>query len=146
MYKFVVGCCMFLAVTTLSLEALEKPTTDLDRLIAALIQVESNGNDRAVGDRHLREMAYGPLQIRRPCVEDVNRRYRTNFKAQDALGNRELSVWICRTYILSYATKKQLGREPTLEDMARIWNGGPAGWKRESTIKYWKKVQRLMYS
>ena len=29
-----------------------------------------------------------------------------------------------------YATKAQLGHEPTAEDVARIHNGGPDGWKK----------------
>jgi len=112
------------------------------RLIAALIEVESRGNDRAIGDKHMRDKAYGPLQIRQPCVDDVNRRFGTKIQAQELLGNRSLSVWVCVKYLEMYATPKRLGREPTLEDMARIWNGGPVGHKKESTKRYWSKVQK----
>lgn len=114
------------------------------RLIAALITVESHGNDRAIGDVQKREKAYGCLQIRKPCVDDVNKRCGTNYRAEDMLGNRSLSVWLCKSYISLYATKDRLGREPTLEDMARIWNGGPNGWRSKNTNAYWAKVRRQL--
>lgn len=115
-----------------------------DRLIAALVEVESNGNDRAIGDRHMKDKAYGPLQIRKPCVDDVNQRLGTKHRPEDMLGNRSLSVLVCRTYLKRYATFKRLGREPSLEDMARIWNGGPNGWRKQSTLGYWSKVQKVL--
>lgn len=115
------------------------------QLIAALIQHESRGDDHAVGDKNLRHRAYGCLQIRQPAVDDYNRRHGTSFKAEDCLGNRALSVAICRWYIGNYATERRLGRKPTDEDVARIWNGGPHGWKKVSTIEYWeKKVKPLL--
>ncbi len=114
------------------------------KLITALIEVESRGNDFATGDNHLSNKAYGCLQIRQPCVDDVNRVYGTKHKAEDCLGNRELSVWICEKYLQIYATEKRLARNPTDEDMARIWNGGPNGWKKSSTDAYWVKVKKAL--
>ncbi len=115
-----------------------------DELIRALSQHESGNNDQAIGDKHLPKSrrAYGRLQIRQCAVDDVNARYRTNHNAKDCLGDSELSFWICRRYINMYATEKRIGRKPTMEDMARIWNGGPDGWKKESTVKYWCKVRK----
>lgn len=120
--------------------------TPHDRLITSLIQVESHGNDHAIGDRRKKEKAYGPLQIRKPCVDDVNRRYGTKYAAKDMLGNRSLSVWVCQKYIEMYATKANIGREPNEEDRARIWNGGPNGWRSKSTDAYWAKVKRSLQS
>lgn len=115
-----------------------------DTLVTALIQVESSGNNRAVGDKHLKQKAYGPLQVRQPVCDDINRRYGTSYKAEDCLGNRELSIKLCKQYIDMYATAKRLGHTPTNEDMARIWNGGPNGFKKVSTEKYWEKVQTVL--
>ena len=115
-----------------------------EKLIAALIEVESHGNDHAIGDKHMKDMAYGALQVRRACVDDVNRRFGTAYRSQDMLGNRSLSVWVCSKYISLYATRQALGREPSLEDMARIWNGGPSGWRKQSTLGYWSKVQKVL--
>lgn len=113
-------------------------------LVDALIQVESGGDDVAVGDKNIKNPAYGCLQIRKPCVDDVNRVHGTDYRPEDCLDNRELSVWICERYIELYATEKRLGREPTDEDRARIWNGGPNGYKKKSTEGYWKKVEKRL--
>ncbi len=113
-------------------------------LISALTEVESGGDDQAIGDEHLTNKAYGCLQIRKPCVDDVNRAHGTNYRPEDCLNNRELSIWICERYIALYATEKRLGREPTDEDRARIWNGGPNGYKKKSTEGYWRKVKKQL--
>jgi hypothetical protein len=135
---------LFLSIIPLFvLPAHAAPTTH-DPLIAALIHVESGGNDMAVGDRGKREMAYGALQIRKPCVDDVNRRFGTKYQAKDMLGNRALSVWVCEKYVETYSAPKFLGHVPTLEDKARIWNGGPQGWKKSATVVYWAKVEKAM--
>src|SRR5947208_1058676 len=82
-----------------------------DRLVAALIQVESGGNDHALGDKHLKDHAYGVLQIRQLVVDDYNRWCGTTYRAQDCLGNSELSIKICRKYIGMYVTEKRLGHK-----------------------------------
>lgn len=114
------------------------------KLVDALIQVESGGSDNAIGDKHLTDKAYGCLQIRKPCVDDVNKVFGTNYKAQDCLGNRQISLYIFDRYMELYAVERKLGRPVTDEDRARIWNGGPTGWKRDSTIPYWEKVEKLL--
>ncbi len=126
-----------------SAHSAEKPPTK-SRLIQGLIQVESHGNDHALGDRHMKDKAYGPLQIRKPCVDDVNRRFGTKIRPEDLLGNRSLSVWVCQKYLQMYATRDRLGREPRDEDRARIWNGGPEGWRSKATAAYWSKVQTML--
>jgi hypothetical protein len=115
-------------------------------LVEALIQVESGGDDSVVGDTNLKNKAYGCLQIRQPCVDDVNRALGTNYRAEDCQNDRSLSIKIFECYIGLYATKKRLDREPTDEDRARIWNGGPNGWKKSSTEKYWTKVKKELKS
>lgn len=135
---------LFLSIIPLFVLHAHAADTMNDPLIAALIRVESHGNDYAVGDRGKHEMAYGALQIRKPCVDDVNRRFGTKYQAKDMLGNRALSVWVCQKYIETYAAPKWLGKEPTLEDKARIWNGGPGGWKKSVTVVYWTKVQKAI--
>lgn len=123
-----------------SVEAKESYT--MEELIQAIIIVESGGDDYVIGDRHLQNKAYGSLQIRQPCVDDVNERAGTDYRAEDMLGNRRLSVWCFLWYISRYATEERLGRTPTAEDIARIWNGGPNGYKKKSTHRYWSKVRK----
>ena len=110
----------------------------------AIIQVESGGNLYAIGDLNLKNKAYGCLQIRKPYIDDVNKKLGTNYKAEDCLGKKELSLTIYREYMKIYATKENIGREPTSEDIARIHNGGPSGWKNKYTVVYWSKVRKLL--
>lgn len=104
-------------------------------LIEALIQVESGGEDNAVGDKHLMNKAYGCLQIRQPYIEDVF----PGRKAEECLGNRKLSIQIFEAYMNRY--------EPngTDEEKARAHNAGP-NWrvKKPATDGYWKKVSILL--
>lgn len=110
----------------------------------AIIMVESGGDDNAHGDLHLGDQAYGPLQIRQPYCNDVNRAYGTKFFANTLLGRRAVSKAIFWLYMSLYATSAQLGRLPTNEDRARIHNGGPYGWKSPATVGYWNKVKTYL--
>jgi hypothetical protein len=105
------------------------------RLLAALIAVESGGDNLALGD-HGRSL--GPLQITRAAVKDVNRVYGTSYRWRD-MTNRPVAIWTASAYVRIYAPTN-----PTDEQMARILNGGPEGHKKQSTEIYWRKVQKQM--
>lgn len=111
-----------------------------EHVIDALVKVESNGNPAAVGDNG---KALGCLQIWSCVVEDVNQVSRVKYTHADAFDPAKARA-ICRAYLARYATAKRLGREPTAEDYARIWNGGPSGWRKKETIKYWHKVAAVL--
>jgi hypothetical protein len=129
------------AVTLLAFATIaEAATLDLDRLIPALVQVESNGNPRAVGDGG---RALGALQVWSCVVADVNRAHGTRYTHRDAFDPAKARD-ICRRYLAIYCTPKRLGRTPTMEDAARIWNGGPNGHRKTATISYWQKVQKAL--
>ncbi len=132
---------LFILLSVLSFSSQVWASEPSTHLIDALIQVESHGDDAAIGDTKRKNKAYGCLQIRKPVVEDVNRVYGTKYRAEDCRNNRELSIKICKLYIKLYATKKRLGHEPTDEEKARIWNGGPNGHEKSSTDEYWAKVK-----
>lgn len=115
----------------------------------AIIQIESGGDDNAFGDKDLTLHAYGPMQIRQPVCDDVNRAYGTDFQATALLGRRSLSLAIFWLYMSLYATSTHIGRLPTDEDRARIWNGGPSAWNQKSTLyaattPYWERVSAAM--
>jgi hypothetical protein len=46
-------------------------------------------------------------------------------------------------YLMHYGEKyrAETGRLPTDETFARIWNGGPTGWRKLSAKGYWARVQ-----
>lgn len=116
-----------------------------DQLIESMIEMESEGNVNAIGDNG---KAFGVLQIQQRCLDDVNRWNGTKYKAEDMLGEEgaKLSRWVFAEYMRVYATEKRLGRPVTNEDRARIWNGGPSGWKKGVTEGYGKKFSMIFNS
>lgn len=110
-------------------------------LINALIHVESRGNDSAIGDRHLvGNEAVGALQIRPIMVREVNRILKLKksdkrFKLSDRF-DRE------KTIEMFLVWKNHHHPEGDFEKIARNWNGGPKGYKKSRTEKYWIKVQQ----
>jgi hypothetical protein len=111
-------------------------------LIIALITVESNGNDFAKGDQG---RALGCLQLHAAYVYDAAEHAGDYWVHEDAL-QRDVAVQIFMAYMDRYATVERLGREPTAEDIARIHNGGPDGYKKASTKAYWAKVKKELDS
>ena len=107
-------------------------------LLMAMANVESGGNSQAIGDHG---KARGHLQIHRCVIKDVNRIHSTAFTHKDAY-NPAKARQIAFLYISHYATEKRLGRKPTQEDCARVWAGGPDGWREGATINYWNKVRK----
>ncbi|MCK9482829.1 MAG: lytic transglycosylase domain-containing protein [Candidatus Marinimicrobia bacterium] len=104
---------------------------DNDRLIQALIQVESSGNDQAIGDGGL---AVGCLQIHPIFVKDVNRIIgKDKYTLQDRY-SRAKSIEMANIYLNHYGG--------TIEERARKFNGGPNGHQKKATENYWRKVKR----
>ena len=111
--------------------------------VMAVMMVESSGNDRAVGDNGA---SHGPLQIQEACLIDANEwrkaRGLSQFRFPQDCYDRQKAEQIMLSYLHRYATENRLGRRPTIEDYARIWNGGPNGYKIQATVKYWNKVKK----
>ena len=105
---------------------------NLGPLIAALITVESNGNDMAIGDGG---RAIGALQIHKAVVVDANRIAGTSYTHQQ-MTNRIAARRVCEIYLTHY------GKGCTTEQLARRWNGGPTGDRKSATITYWNKVKK----
>ena len=59
-------------------------------------------------------------------------------------GSTAYSERVIRAYMCRYATEERIGRPVTDEDIARIHNGGPNGWRRASTDEYWERVQNAL--
>ena len=111
-------------------------------LIIAIIAVESNGDDKAIGDDG---RAYGALQIHAGYVQDASEYADESWTHEDAF-DRETAIDIFLAYMSRYANERRLGRPVTAEDVARIHNGGPNGHKKASTLKYWNKVKAELIS
>ena len=108
-------------------------------LIEALIQVESHGNDSAIGDKHLPAPSIGVLQLRPIMVREVNRilkrqKSEKRYKLRDRF-SREKSIEMFMVW------KNYHHPNGGFETIARNWNGGPRGYKNKRTERYWAKVQ-----
>jgi len=111
-----------------------------DNLIPAMIQVESLGNDSAIGDKHLvGNEAVGALQIRPIMLREVNRilkiqKSNKRYSKKDRY-NRERSIEMFMVW------KNYHHPKGGFETIARNWNGGPRGYKNKRTEYYWAKIQ-----
>jgi len=118
-------------VKQIEVEVIKQPD-----LVKALIQVESAGKDHA---HNISEDAVGCLQIRPIMVREVNRILRKQggtfrFKLEDRW-DRDKSLEIFHVW------REYHHPNSTDETIARNWNGGPKGYKKESTLQYWRKVK-----
>jgi hypothetical protein len=105
-------------------------TEILNSIINKIHIVESNGKSSVpVGDNG---KAVGPLQLHQCVLDDVNKYYGMNFQSGDRK-DLEKSKLIARAYIIMWILENQ-------EEIAvRIFNGGPRGWEKPATEKYWQK-------
>jgi hypothetical protein len=103
-----------------------------DPLISAIIQVESGGDTLAY---NLKEDAVGCLQIRPIMVREVNRLVgKDSFTLSDR--------WSKVKSIQMFNVLRSNIKEASNEKIARVWNGGYNGHKKQSTLKYWNKVKK----
>ena len=110
-------------------------------LIEALCVVESGNDPNARGDD---DAALGILQIHKIYVDDINRILRDDVYTYNMRLSPCQSKQMFRVYVEHYASEKRLGRPATLEDLARIHNGGPNGYKKDCTLPYWQKVKTVL--
>ena len=110
-------------------------------LIPLLIQVESGGNVRAIGDRG---KARGILQIHAAAWADGCKELGVKGDYRKGSFDAAKSKAICKASPTRYGRhyRKVTGRKPTLQTLARIWNGGPYGYRKKATLPYWRKVQK----
>ena len=111
-----------------------------EELIEAMAFVESGGNPEVIGDLDLDAPSVGLLQIRPIMVREINRILKIQgeencFELKDRW-DREKSLE------MFYVWKNFHHSNSTNEHIARNWNGGPKGYQKESTIKYWAKVEQ----
>ena len=98
----------------------------------SLASVGDNGN------------AIGPYQIWRSYWKDAVQFDKSIGGKYEDCFNREYSEKIVNAYMDRYAIERRLGRTVTMEDIARIHNGGPNGYRKKATQSYWEKVLNIM--
>lgn len=113
-----------------------------EEVLEAIAIVESNANDRAVGDGG---KARGRYQIWACYVADVNRIAGTSYTHSDA-HDPDKARKMVEIYLTHYGEiyQRRTRRSPSVEVLCRIHNGGPSGWRKESTLPYWGRCQEAM--
>ena len=109
-------------------------TIPKNNLIDAIIYVESKGDIKA---HNISEDAVGCLQIRPIMLREVNRLLGYNKYQLSDRWNKVKSIEM-------FNVIKQNTTNPTNEKLARNWNGGWNGYKKQSTLKYWHKVKEQL--
>lgn len=86
-------------------------------------------------------------QIKDIYIKDLNGIYTYKYHIRDKY-SRSISEMMMYDYWRHYGYQyvKKTGNQITYEVLARIHNGGPDGWKKESTKIYWHKVERCLQS
>ncbi|RPH31880.1 MAG: hypothetical protein EHM93_11880 [Bacteroidales bacterium] len=102
-----------------------EPIKPYDRLIKAVVHVESRGDTLAY---NLIEEAAGAFQIRPIRLRDYNQRTNKNYKLKDRYNFR-----ISKEIFLYYA---MLVGFSDYEKIAKDWNGSG-----KETLQYWEKVK-----
>ena len=99
-------------------------------------KIESNNNPNAFNKK---ENAIGIYQIRPLYFKDAQK-FDPRLKKYNHW--HCFNLWVSQVAVISYLT--HYCKTFTLEEMARIHNGGPNGYKKASTLKYWKKFVSLI--
>jgi hypothetical protein len=110
-----------------------------EAFIAALIMVESSGNDHA----HGKHGEVGCLQIKVEVIADVNTHHHRTFHVHDRY-SRGKSIEIFRLYVARYCS----GDRETNYEIARLWHLGPTGRnapETESFRDYWARIQYFLH-
>ena len=134
MKKSILSISLLAFISTQSMwydKPIEQPIP-IDTLLNAVMAVESNFDSMAYNEK---ENAAGVLQIRPIMVREVNR----------LLGEDKYTLkdrWSKAKSIEMFNVIRSHTKNPTDEMIARNWNGGWNGHKKQSTIKYWVKVKK----
>jgi len=113
----------------------------------ATVAVESGGDPAAY---NAGSGAAGIAQIRPVCLVDCNRIAKIQgLDLQFAMADRwdpERSRLMWGVYLEYWGGKytDETGEPATDEVYARIWKGGPTGWRKASTDNYWERVRAVM--
>ena len=131
--------CALMGTTSVCLTNADNTHT---RLLDAICTVESNCDDDAVGDNG---NAIGAYQIWHSYWKDATDFDKSIGGSYQDCKNSEYSRKIVLAYWSRYAIINRVGEEVTDEDRARIHNGGPNGFKKNSTIRYWDKIKNELH-
>ncbi len=125
---------------------LKKDVEMKDVLFSSIAWIESSHNPKAKS----RDGSVGIVQIKPVMVKEVNRICQLkgidkHFSLADrqSKSKSKQMFWIYQKFYNPNVNFDQLSQNE-MEVMARKWNGGPKGHVKNSTKKYWRKVEKRM--
>lgn len=130
MIKNILFCSFFLVFSLKAGEIIELNP----KFIEIIGKIESNNNDFAVGDKG---KAISRFQIWEIYYKDAKNYDKSINFSYSSLTNKNNAVKVMTAYLNRYA--REAVKNNDFEKLARIHNGGPLGYKKQSTIKYWQK-------
>ena len=113
---------------------------DIDKnLIKAIAKIESNETN-VIGDKHLKNHAYGFFQLRQPAINEINRIYNLNKinLAEELIDNIDAQVEYTVLFIkhLKDNTKNE-------KEMISAYNIGLSNVKKGKYGKYYSKILKV---
>ena len=117
-------------------------SSNLVHLFTTISKIESSEGLFVVGDGG---NAFGPLQIHKGCVNDVNKKYGTNYTHSDMF-DMEKAMDVAAMYLNINAERynNYYNHYPTIEQLARSWNGGFGGFTNDLTLEYGNKFTNYL--
>ena len=121
----------------------EKYDMPLD-FVSAIAGTESNFTN-VIGDKTLKNKAYGIFQVRLPALQDVQRYYGLDY-TEDDLKNMDLNATIESGIAYMAMLRDNYGAK-SLTEIAAMYNGGPSAVKNKNqgALKYASKVMDIRY-
>lgn len=117
-------------------------SSNLVHLFTTISKIESSEGLYTVGDNG---RALGPLQIHIGCVNDVNKKYGTNYTHNDMF-DMEKAMDVAAMYLNINAERynNYYGNYPTIEALVRSFNGGYGGFTNDLTLEYGNKFTNYL--
>jgi len=131
MKKTIIIC----AVCSVLLYGFSNKNYSNSELCKAVHQVESSGRTggKIIGDNG---KAIGPLQIHFENWKDA-----TDF--DKSIGGKYSDCHDLKySQLIFDAYLRRYGKGKSAEERARIWNGGPKGYEKSATKRYWEEVKK----
>lgn len=125
----------FLLASTISLSQVDEIRHEIRPFLDALAIVESNNNDKAVGDNG---KAIGRYQIWQVYWKDALKHAPELGGKYGKVRGKVYAERVLVAYLHRYAPKALAKGD--YKTLARIHNGGPRGSRRRATLPYWNRV------
>lgn len=137
MIKLIILVLMLAASNGLAVMSVELPS----KFVHALNMVEAGGkrSNVEVGDGG---KAIGPFQIHRAYWQDAVEHDSTIKGKYEDCQDYTYSVKVISAYMHRYAFCYI--KSSNYQAAARIHNGGPKGYSKQATLKYWQKVEKFL--